>query len=474
MTTRVRSTGCATALVAACLAACTGGSGALRADATAPATAVPESAGTEAPRDSAWAFTYDEMGDLPPFPLRADYAAPEVLVVHAVAAEDESPIQGADVLVTAEAIGRVTTVFMPGGRRRHADATPVLLRGLTDDSGAVRFEIPGHRNAKVSVRARGRRTADDDHVAERGADSPAVFSLESGAAADGVAVDAETGRPLEGVTVTACPVADSVWPPDPGVCWETTSGGRGRFRVEGLPRTGAVEVVGTARGYAPSTARLTIDAPDAASASQRFQLRLARPVTIRGTLRRADGGAVGEARVHASELSESALRARLSPLPWPPHWGMGNRAVATAQPDGSFELPDLEAGKPYTLYAIAEQPHARAWAGEVVGSTDPSVATELVLRPFPRAFVRLVDGAGAPVRVESVRWDLDGQGGYESRVDADGWSEVAPGLGGLNPGRRHLLARLDDESLVEGTITLPEAGQVRAVLVVTKAASPDR
>src|SRR6185436_14360575 len=76
-------------------------------------------------------------------------------------------------------------------------------------------------------------------------------------------------------------------------------------------------------------------------------------------------------------------------------------------------------------------------AAALLGGVAPreGSSADFTLVPFPRAFVRPMQG-GKPFPADLfIRTFVDGQGEYDTETDEVGWAEVAPELGGLRRGR---------------------------------------
>jgi hypothetical protein len=176
-----------------------------------------------------------------------------------------------------------------------------------------------------------------------------------------------------------------------------------------------------------------------------------RPAAVEGIVRNSAGDPVAGAKVVVTSRSHDDIDAYFRILPFPMRWSIDPDGESTTAADGSFRFDGLASFHRYTVYVIAEtpaRPDAVASGERADGDVRASFAVhdaiagasrpDLVLVPFPRVQVRILDHGKPSFPSRTAQVQLDGHGPYSCRWDESGWGEVAPELGGLGLGRHRI------------------------------------
>ncbi len=323
-----------------------------------------------------------------------------------------APLPGAVVLV-ARVFEKYSTASVLSDL--HAPAASAI----TGEDGAFRKEglPPGPHS--VTVRADGTR--------ERSVETPAgtadlLIVMESGFSVAGRVVDAEDGRPVAGVRVTARPRG----PRGFSEARETVSGGNGEFLLDGLPEGGVdlrfdPESGGKVGGYGAKTVR------GVAAGTSGLEVALPRGLAIAGRVVDEEGRAIASALViHAVGRGDD-----------------GEILFATVTREGSVDGSFLVGGLLPGTYSLTVSSSPDYLSATERGLRSGTEGVVVVLRRTGRISGRVVDGDGLPVG-SGVPVAADFRGAGKEVAGAHGRTETGAdgsfSIGMLGPYRFRLTA----------------------------------
>jgi protocatechuate 3,4-dioxygenase beta subunit len=361
-----------------------------------------------------------------------------------------APVAGAKVRASSRpANDRNMPMFFDPATFRRLEAT-------TDADGQYRIANVPPGTGNVLVQAQGFVDGNrGELVFAAGTETRADVALEPGRAIAGIVLDAG-GVPIEGARVSTSSPAASAPSPRPGVTRSVPVGAgdrffpgrnavtdaKGAFRVEGLA-AGAYNVTANAQGLAPRTVE------GVAAGTESVEIRLLPAVRISGKVVDAEGNAIRNARVLASNEG-----------------GEASSGFARTSADGTFVLEGLLAG----TYRINAQSFdgklARAELKGVAGG-----ATDLLIT-LPKALEirgKVVGPDGGVPKGMGFILASDASGGSSApaRWDAEG----AFTLGGLAEGTWTLTARIP--GTFQGTATAKAGQEGVEIRLVALPAAPD-
>lgn len=370
----------------------------------------------------------------------------ESVVSGIVRGPDGATVEGAVVKValdTTEGLGSMVAGMFGGAwtsATTEADGT-YRVGGLTGGSRTVRVEARGflHEEEAVQVPDEGSAALD--------------FELRPGYRLEGLVLT-PNGEPAAGARVevrwassaNANPLA-AMTGMVRGADASGTTDDAGRFALDGL-QEGPWSLTAKAEGHLDATAD---DVPQGAT-DVVLQLRAA--AAIRGIVRDVDGQPVAGAWVH-----RKGGRRAGGGNPWLAMLS-GDPRVLTAA-DGTFELPELEAGR-YTLYA-RRQGYADSESVKLQVAAGESLAEiELVLRPGESLVGRVIEkgsGNAVPGAIVYVALGSGPMAGMNPQDFVDGDPSAPPGsistqsgedgrftLEGLTPGKVTVEVRTKDHA----------------------------
>jgi hypothetical protein len=352
-----------------------------------------------------------------PRPTRRAAVPPSVVAeaTEEATAEDEAPPPLRTVRVAVHVVEQGTERPIDGavvtfGPRRGADEE--MRQARTDSAGVARSEFETRAdNLQLLVRAPRfvvhgwlGESVEDDAV-------ESTVELRPAETFEGVVLDALTGAPIAGATVSASEFKEEQggWGrlPDEDL-FDGLTAADGTFRVD-APTDADTNVSAVAPGYArEGTIRRAGDAA-------RVELRLPPAGTVRGVVRDTEGKPVPSFGVVAVTADEGD--------------GLVDRAETGA--DGRFELWGVALGRSYDVWAETydyERGATNVVRGLRLTRDAPSAVVELTLQPAVRLElrVRLSDGAAAPgmVVVDARRRGPSGETDEDGRV---AFANVQPG-----------------------------------------------
>ena len=356
----------------------------------------------------------------PERPRGATCAAPAVgeRSAEIAAGEPEGPATGQ---VRVEVFHGFEDDRVADARIEAACADGVIRTAVTGaDGSAVAFDLPAGR-VRLVARAAGYADSEEEVVEiGEGRSRACHFRLEPAGPLNGRVVDAETGRPVSGVRVTAMTggfiFGDSWRNPQEldRVFGSATTAGNGRFTVEGVPREPFFGLR-LARVEAPGYRTLLKVAPPDGKDGH-FVIRLVPGGTIEGRVTTPGGEPVGGARV----VAVLAGRGDRDPLRCEKRLDLPERFLArfpseerkASASDGSFRISGLPAGS-----VEVEMRDPRFLPFETTVTLPLLAPVEFTVRLGAVLFVRATDEDGHPATRRHVRICPEGE---EERSAASG------------------------------------------------------
>lgn len=427
----------------------------------------PAVATTAAPRST-------EADQLPPSSrhdvakVRADSArdkpanAPARWIVHVVAAEDGTPVNGAQIDVSGEPDWPRKTAIDANGDVRVDASMPELVPAMV--KLRLRVAAPGrvHEVAQAEVAS--------------GTEQQTTVKLHRAFGVDGLVHDAR-GRPIGGARVSArnraeADVAKDEEAPVRPELTSAVSSGDGRFRIEGLPTRSAVDYDVAAQRHV--TKRISRRAHDA----HPLDVQLDAAGLLRGVVRSPDGAPVSGALVTARPAATDDDL---------PHGGGSGTPTGR---DGRFEIDALPLGGEFTLSAGHDDFMESADSLPIRLTAECGEAScDLALRPAGRLEVELAFAHEHDPCVVRLEWD-DGEEtttcsvpGRTTRVVRDpetlAFDVRAEGLRSVSaetevgPGEtQKLKIELDEGESMSGTVVDDEGTPVAGALVKVDPGTP--
>ena len=367
-------------------------------------------------------------------------------------------VEGATVKVELDAAGGMGAMVagMFGGSwasaRTEEDGT-YAVGGLTAGERKVRVESGSYLHEEVTLQV-----PDEDAVAHD-------FSLRPGYTLEGLVLT-PAGEPAAAASIQVRWAAAGGGNPLAamtgmmrGADANGTTDAEGQFKLEGL-QEGPYTVTAKAEGY------LDGEVEDIAQGATDVVLQLRASATVRGTVIDPDGNPVGGAWVHRKG---GKRRGGMNPMM---AMFAGDPRVLTAA-DGTFELPELEAGR-YQLYARRKGYAESETLKLQVSEGETAADLQLVLRPGESLSGRVIEKGtgnaleGALVYVVEGNSPLAGFNPQEildrepsapaNSISATTDSAGAFTLAGLSPGRVTVEVRTRDHAPASlGRVEVPGA-----------------
>ena len=349
------------------------------------------------------------------------------------------PVTSLDVTVTDPAgkpVAGALVMALPaqGAYRPFGGLAMEKIRStLTGAEGRAKLESlpPGPWNVRVHARGfvpQSRR---------RVASGPLAVRLEKGGSISGVVREARTGRPVSGarVSVPASLPVTGGWDEEASRN-ETTTDAEGRFRLDGIGRTGAY-LVARAPGFDQGRREVR--------QGETVELFLFPGATLAGTVRDDEGRPVKGAEVRAE-----SDRSRIAP------------PTERTDARGDFLMPGLRPGE-YTV--VAREGGRAPGVAAVVVEPEAEARVEILLSEGGFVTGRVVDPDGRPLagrlRLEVVDEQRLATSASE-RIAADARADGTFALGPLPPGAlgiavaapRHATRRVEATTTRRGTTDL--------------------
>lgn len=311
------------------------------------------------------------------------------------------PVPGAEIRVAA----RDGEGGFGGGRRQvrlmGLDASKPDASSAPDGTFVVRGLQEGEYTASVSHDGYARRTAQGLAVKASGENLWPPIALQNGVAIVGVVRDSQA-QPIPGAQVLGIALGDAVRPQI------ITAGVDGTFRVDGLGAQKPILLNVTAAGFAPAQKNVTPPVDDLivvlkTAGTVRGRVEdgdTKRPITdftIARTGPRGGGGGGFAIQIGMGQGGEKAYQSE----------------------DGTYELPDVPAGK-WTIRASAVGYRNGETSGVDVAEGETKEGVVISLRRGGSLSGRVLNTQGATVPNASVSWQTAGSGGGGAAAGALG------------------------------------------------------
>ncbi|MEO8191282.1 MAG: carboxypeptidase regulatory-like domain-containing protein [Acidobacteriota bacterium] len=258
-----------------------------------------------------------------------------------------------------------------------------------DGAFVVRGLEPGEYTAGVSRDGYARKTVPSLPVAATGENVWPAIALANGVAISGFVRDSQ-GQPIAGATVFGISMGEGTRPQS------VTSEADGRFRLDGLAAEKSIFLSLSAAGYAPAQKNVTTPAEDVA-------IVLKTAGTVRGRVED------GDTKRPITDFTVGRSGQRGGRFAFNMGGQGGDKAFQSE--DGSFELPDVPAGK-WTIRAAASGYRNGETSGVELGEGETKDGVLISLRRGGSLTGRVLDpkkGTGVPNA--SVSWQAPGSSG---------------------------------------------------------------